>query len=115
MDLKIDLNFAWPTAEIAVMGGAGAVNLIHKRRLLAIEDEAERDVVDILQRGNIWEISEHDAAVKIIISSDVGRQALRVAGPRHMNSLTIEVRTRVLLTHTCQLMEIPFSPTGCGW
>jgi acetyl-CoA carboxylase carboxyltransferase component len=42
--IRADLNFAWPTAEIAVMGGAGAVNLIHKRALLAIEDEKEREI-----------------------------------------------------------------------
>ena len=29
--LMSDFNFAWPTAEIAVMGPEGAVNIIHKR------------------------------------------------------------------------------------
>ena len=38
-----DLNFAWPTAEIAVMGVEGAVNVIFKDRLANADDpEAER-------------------------------------------------------------------------
>jgi propionyl-CoA carboxylase beta chain len=31
--LRTDLNLAWPTAEIAVMGPEGAVNIVHKREL----------------------------------------------------------------------------------
>jgi acetyl-CoA carboxylase carboxyltransferase component len=37
-----DLCLAWPSAEIAVMGAAGAVKILHGKRLEAIEDEAER-------------------------------------------------------------------------
>ena len=38
-----DLNFAWPTAEIAVMGVEGAVNILYKERLAAAADpDAER-------------------------------------------------------------------------
>jgi len=38
-----DLNFAWPTAEIAVMGVEGAVNIIFRDRIEAAEDpESER-------------------------------------------------------------------------
>ena len=29
--LRADFNFAWPTAEIAVMGPEGAVNIIYRR------------------------------------------------------------------------------------
>jgi len=31
--LRTDANFAWPTAEIAVMGAEGAVNVLYKREL----------------------------------------------------------------------------------
>ncbi len=31
--LRADLNLAWPTAEIAVMGPDGAVNIIHRREI----------------------------------------------------------------------------------
>ena len=37
-----DLCVAWPTAEIAVMGAPGAVQILHRKRLADVEDEAER-------------------------------------------------------------------------
>jgi len=44
--LRSDLNLAWPTAEIAVMGPEGAVNIIHRRRLeLSENPEAERGLL----------------------------------------------------------------------
>jgi propionyl-CoA carboxylase beta subunit len=36
--IRTDLNFAWPTAEIAVMGAEGAVNILYKRELDAAKD-----------------------------------------------------------------------------
>ena len=42
--LRADLNLAWPTAEIAVMGPEAAVNIIHRRRLSDAENpEAVRN------------------------------------------------------------------------
>ncbi|MFI0784636.1 acyl-CoA carboxylase subunit beta [Streptomyces lydicus] len=38
--LGADLNLAWPTAQIAVMGAQGAVNILHRRTLAAIDDPA---------------------------------------------------------------------------
>jgi len=41
--LRTDVNFAWPTAEIAVMGAEGAVNILHRRSFEGAADpEAER-------------------------------------------------------------------------
>src|SRR3990172_2670768 len=41
--LRADVNFAWPTAEIAVMGPEGAVNIIFRREIEAAADpEAKR-------------------------------------------------------------------------
>ncbi len=40
--LRADLNLAWPTAEIAVMGADGAVNIVHHRELAAGDDPALR-------------------------------------------------------------------------
>jgi propionyl-CoA carboxylase beta chain len=36
--LGADLNFAWPTAQIAVMGAQGAVNILYREELAAAED-----------------------------------------------------------------------------
>ena len=38
--IRTDANFAWPTAEIAVMGAEGAVNILYKRELDAAADVA---------------------------------------------------------------------------
>ncbi|MEO7295124.1 MAG: carboxyl transferase domain-containing protein, partial [Candidatus Limnocylindria bacterium] len=35
-----DMNFAWPTAEIAVMGVEGAVNIIFREQIAAADDQA---------------------------------------------------------------------------
>ena len=43
--LRSDMNFAWPTAEIAVMGSDGAVQIIFRRQITQAEDpvsEAKR-------------------------------------------------------------------------
>ena len=37
-----DLSFAWPTAELAVMGPQGAVEIVHRRELAAAEDPIAR-------------------------------------------------------------------------
>jgi propionyl-CoA carboxylase beta chain len=36
--IRTDVNFAWPTAEIAVMGSEGAVNILYKREIDAAPD-----------------------------------------------------------------------------
>ncbi|MCA6093277.1 acyl-CoA carboxylase subunit beta [Streptomyces sp. SCA3-4] len=43
--LGADLNLAWPTAQIAVMGAQGAVNILHRRSLAAAETpEAQEEL-----------------------------------------------------------------------
>jgi propionyl-CoA carboxylase beta chain len=40
--LRADFNFAWPTAEIAVMGADGAVNVVFRRELNDASDPTQR-------------------------------------------------------------------------
>jgi propionyl-CoA carboxylase beta chain len=42
--IRTDMNYAWPTAEIAVMGPEGAVNIVYRRELDKTP-EAERDAL----------------------------------------------------------------------
>ncbi|MEV5239052.1 acyl-CoA carboxylase subunit beta [Streptomyces cinnamoneus] len=43
--LGADLNLAWPTAQIAVMGAQGAVNILHRRSLAAAQTpEAQEEL-----------------------------------------------------------------------
>jgi propionyl-CoA carboxylase beta chain len=38
--IRTDFNYAWPTAELAVMGPEGAVNILYKRELEGAADPA---------------------------------------------------------------------------
>jgi len=38
--LRTDVNYAWPTAELAVMGPEGAVNILYKREIEGAADPA---------------------------------------------------------------------------
>ena len=38
--IRTDFNYAWPTAEIAVMGAEGAVNILYRREIEKAEDPA---------------------------------------------------------------------------
>ena len=40
--LRGDLNYAWPTAEIAVMGPSGAIEVLASKEIAAVEDPEER-------------------------------------------------------------------------
>jgi acetyl-CoA carboxylase carboxyltransferase component len=40
--IRADVSFAWPTAEIAVMGSEGAVNIVMRREIEAAEDSEAR-------------------------------------------------------------------------
>ena len=46
--LRTDINFAYPTAEIAVMGPEGAVNILYRRELLSSErpDESRQEKIE---------------------------------------------------------------------
>ncbi|WP_277452385.1 acyl-CoA carboxylase subunit beta [Janibacter sp. DB-40] len=46
--LGADINLAWPTAQIAVMGAQGAVNILYRKQLAAAEAEG-RDVEEARQ------------------------------------------------------------------
>ncbi len=53
--LRGDMNFAWPTAEIAVMGPDGAVNIVYREEL------AEADDADTRRQELVAEYSERFA------------------------------------------------------
>ena len=41
-EMGADFVFAWPTAEIAVMGAEGAIKVLYKKELKAVEDPRTR-------------------------------------------------------------------------
>ena len=52
--IRTDVNFAWPSAEIAVMGSEGAVNIIYRRELAA----AAKKEVEKLRQAKVAEFTE---------------------------------------------------------
>ena len=61
--IRGDLNFAWPTAEIAVMGVEGAVNIVFKDRIA--------DAADRTRNGRRWSPSTR-SGLRIRMSPPVG-------------------------------------------
>ncbi|HWY44679.1 MAG TPA: acyl-CoA carboxylase subunit beta [Candidatus Sulfotelmatobacter sp.] len=55
--IRTDANFAWPTAEIAVMGPEGAVNIVYRREL----DKAPEGEREKLRQQKITEFRERFA------------------------------------------------------
>jgi len=51
--IRTDVNLAWPSAEIAVMGPEGAVNIVYRRELAAADDQVavrRQKVVEFTER-----------------------------------------------------------------
>jgi propionyl-CoA carboxylase beta chain len=69
--IRTDLNFAWPSAEIAVMGPEGAVTIVYKRELEQAGDgaaEVRRKHVDQYRRrfANPWVAAERGYVDEVI-------------------------------------------------
>ncbi len=55
--LRTDLNFAYPTAEIAVMGAEGAVNIVYRREIAAGAPENR----DAIRKAKVQEFTDRFA------------------------------------------------------
>jgi acetyl-CoA carboxylase carboxyltransferase component len=62
--LRNDLNYAWPTAEIAVMGAKGAVEVLESRKISEIKDPGERSryVIEKEEEYNKKFLNPYEAA-----------------------------------------------------
>ncbi|HNX44208.1 MAG TPA: acyl-CoA carboxylase subunit beta [Bacteroidales bacterium] len=43
--LRGDINYAWPSAEIAVMGPSGAIEVLYNKKISAVENQADREAM----------------------------------------------------------------------
>ncbi|MEU8727737.1 carboxyl transferase domain-containing protein, partial [Streptomyces antimycoticus] len=79
--LGADLNLAWPTAQIAVMGAQGAVNILHRRAIAASDDpettraELIADYEDTLL--NPYIAAERGYVDAVIMPSETRRHIVR--------------------------------------
>jgi len=76
-----DLNLAWPTAEIAVMGARGAVSILHRRELLEADDpaalSAELEARYAKEFANPWRAAERGYLDAVILPSETRQQLVR--------------------------------------
>ena len=79
--LRADVAFAWPTAEIAVMGPDGAVNVVFRRQLDQAEDaaaERERLIGEYQERfANPYVAAERGFIDDVIDPADTRRRLIR--------------------------------------
>ena len=53
-DLGADMAFAWPTAQIAVMGAAGAANIIHRKEITTATDPKAKRLEKIQEYDDLF-------------------------------------------------------------
>ena len=82
--LKSDLNLAWPTAELAVMGPDGAVNIIFRRELSEADDPVTRKaelVQDYRDRfANPYVAASHGFLDDVIVPSETRPRLINALG-----------------------------------
>ena len=101
--LRADVVYAWPTAEIAVMGAQGAVNVIHRREIAVADepDERRRELVAeyenrfnnpylAAERGLVDEIIEpRETRPRLIRSLDMLRNKREGIPPRKHGNIPL--------------------------
>ena len=60
--IRGDVNLAWPTAEVAVMGPEGAVEILHRKE---IQEADEVIVVECNATGQFADVLEHDTLARV--------------------------------------------------
>ncbi|MGB0650431.1 MAG: acyl-CoA carboxylase subunit beta [Rhodothermales bacterium] len=79
--IRGDLNFAWPTAEIAVMGPKGAVEIIYRKQITSAEDpqaEEERFIEDYKDRfANPYVAAEYGYVDDVIEPAETRYRLIR--------------------------------------
>ena len=72
--LGADVNLAWPTAQIAVMGAEGAVNILYRRELAEADDPAARraELIEAYNEelSNPWIAAERGYIDRVIAPRD---------------------------------------------
>ena len=77
-DMGADAVFAWPTAEIAVMGAEGAVKILYKREIAAAADPAKEEA-RLVSEYRAKFCSPYEAAKKAMITDVISPAETRAA------------------------------------
>ncbi len=87
--LRGDLNYAWPSAEIAVMGAAGAVNVLYAKDLISIENPEDKAAMADKKKAEYEELfsNPYQAAQKGYIDDVIEPRNTRFRVIRALESL----------------------------
>jgi propionyl-CoA carboxylase beta chain len=96
--LGADLNFAWPTAQIAVMGAQGAVNILH-RRTLAAADDPDATRAQLIAEYEDTLCNPYTAAERGYVDSVLPPSATRTALIKGLRMLRTKRETRAPRKH----------------
>ncbi len=82
--IRTDFNFAWPTAEIAVMGAEGAVNILYKREIEKAADPAAmraEKVAEFREKfANPYVAADKGFVDEVILPRTTRRKLIRALG-----------------------------------
>jgi len=82
--IRTDVNFAWPTAEIAVMGAEGAVNILYKREIEKAPDPAAMRAAKVAEFrekfANPYVAAEKGFIDEVILPRTTRRRLIQVLG-----------------------------------
>jgi propionyl-CoA carboxylase beta chain len=87
-----DVNLAWPTAQIAVMGAQGAVNILYRRELGAAEDPEDLRARRTAEYEDTL-ANPYIAAERGYLDAVIRPAETRVAVTRALNSLRTKRET----------------------
>ena len=87
--LRADLVYAWPSAQIAVMGADGAVNVLYAKEMKAAEDPAEKEAIRAQKKAEYEELfsNPYQAAEKGYIDDVIEPRNTRFRIIRALESL----------------------------
>ncbi|MGA9531960.1 MAG: acyl-CoA carboxylase subunit beta [Anaerolineales bacterium] len=80
--IRTDIVYAWPTAEIAVMGAEGAVNILHGKRLRELGEEAEAERARLANEyrqefGTPYRAAESGHVDEILVPSETRQRLIQ--------------------------------------
>jgi propionyl-CoA carboxylase beta chain len=92
-DMGADAVFAWPTAEIAVMGADGAVKVLYKREIAAAADPKKEEARLVAEYREKF-CSPYEAAKKAMITDVISPAETRAAVSLALRNLISKRETR---------------------
>jgi propionyl-CoA carboxylase beta chain len=91
--LGADINLAWPTAQIAVMGAQGAVNILYRRELADTADP-ERRRIELVQEYEDHLANPYIAAERGYVDAVIPPSHTRATVTRALRALRTKRQTR---------------------